>query len=174
MLRTSTDGAVVRMLLRSDGSTTLLLESLLDRKLTVEVTGQYLASREEIHPDILAHLQTESTDRLYIRRSALQTDERIKVSFNYLVMRVPLGQENLYETLCTRDIPLGKQIANNRIEHHRHLIGDGRIEQEIDGRKRVCYFKHYLLELSREPIFYIHESFHPDYLPVEDTFAIRG
>ncbi|GAA4726252.1 chorismate pyruvate-lyase family protein [Brevibacillus fulvus] len=152
-----------RMLLRSDGSTTLLLESLLNTSLQVAVPSQKVVRTDEVEADILQWLCVESGEPLLVRHSALVTPAQEVVSRNYVVARTQIA-ESLLTGMEQEELPLGKLLLGERWPQYRQLLGHGTREFTFDAVPSTCAFKHYVIWLEQKPLLYIRELFHPKFV----------
>jgi chorismate-pyruvate lyase len=153
---------VTRMLLSSDGSTTLLLESILQTPLYVEVLQQVESSYDVIPAEVAQYLHPTSSDLVIYRESCLKTSDNFMVSFNSVWICLK-DSENFEHELLDQDKPLGRQL--NRVHHKRSLLGYGEREHIFDHTKYMCPYKHYLIYFAdRRNALYIHETFLPSIL----------
>ncbi|MFI6444171.1 hypothetical protein [Kitasatospora sp. NPDC050543] len=152
-----------RMLLASDGSTTLLLESLLDRRLTVRVAAQRTVTAAEAPPRALAALGLDPEHRVVDRASALVTVTGEVVSRNTVVFTAPpRGWSGTSEDT----VPLGRRLRDAHTLQHRSLLSSGTTWwAHEDGEGEPCAYKEYLIHCEDGGRLYVHEVFNPCYVP---------
>ncbi|WP_025680291.1 chorismate--pyruvate lyase family protein [Paenibacillus massiliensis] len=157
--------ACLRMLLRSDGSTTTLLEALLNTELGVQVLQQSSVPAQQLSEHIRQLLKLAEPSELLNRISRLATPEGSWVSHNHVVARLDRIQ-TLLGQLHGRNIPIGRALTGSGSLTYRQQLGWGvRIWEENDEHTHAV-FKHYVIHTSDGPAMYIHETFHPAYVPV--------
>ncbi|GIQ69347.1 DUF98 domain-containing protein [Xylanibacillus composti] len=152
-----------RMLLMSDGSTTRLLESMLDEKLEVAVEQQHIVPASSIAPSIREHLAADATSRLLERRSMLLLPSGQWISRNYVVCKPSLPQP-IWEALQSGSLPIGKIWDAHPVMGKRQLLGCGSTNDPADDEHRLLAYKHYVLWNETEPLMYVREHFHPAYV----------
>ena len=153
--------AQTRLLLQSDGSTTLLLESLVDLRVAVEVESQSPVSADELSPSVRAGLGLARTDVVVRRNSVLRTPCGRTVSRNLVVFRPEAAP---WLAGAADPTPLGYQLRNQQALQHRELIDHGVSVWADDGPP--CAFKEYVIHRSAGARIYVHERFNPVFVPV--------
>lgn len=153
---------ITRMLLTSDGSTTLLLESILQTPLYVEVIEQVSSSYDSLPAEVKHFISPSKSDLLIYRKSCLKTSESLTISSNSVWMCIK-DSENFEQYLLKKDIPLGKQL--NRVHHIRKVHGYGERKHIFNHTEYICPFKHYTIHFADSSnSIYIHETFLPSIL----------
>ncbi len=156
-----------RMLLTSDGSTTLLLEALLGCRLTVQVDRQELVPAPRLDPAAIAALDLAAEGAAVERISALRTPGGVSVSRNTVVFTAPpAGWSGSAKDLA----PLGKRLREQRTRQHREVLSSGSAVWAEDGQNRPCAYKAYVITCDDGRRLYVHERFSPDHvrLPADD------
>jgi hypothetical protein len=149
------------MLLRSDGSTTLLLEALLGTTLQVQVDCHLPVTGQETDLRILQALKLDKADLLVLRRSRLTLPDGTTASVNRVIFRAD-------STACSGEqgdsVPLGLQLLARGVLQRRHLLSAGLDRWPLD-RLRPCAFKEYLIHMGEDTPYYVEERFSPDVIP---------
>jgi hypothetical protein len=150
------------MLLASDGSTTLLLEALLHRPLSVRVDYQGAISAGDLTPNVVAALRLTPEDFVLERKSRLLTSEGTVISINMVVFcpKQPVG----HSAAPNDPVPLGKKLRNSRTRQHREILSSGTAEWPGDNHHRPCAYKEYLIICDDDSRLYILEKFNPDHV----------
>jgi chorismate-pyruvate lyase len=153
--------AVTRMLLAADGSTTLLLEAMLNTRLTLRVTSQEVVSADGVDP--MARDLLGGPGPFLNRRSALHAPSGAQVSENLVV--APAASNELAGVLRHPTQPIGHGLINLGLSTARRIIASGRTAWTTTAT--CCAFKAYLVESDGRPAAYIHERFNPRSVPVQ-------
>ncbi len=162
--------ASTRMLLRSEGSTTQLLESLLDETLSVSVVQQRKVPPRSVAPFIVRHLSAERDGLLLERRSMLLTPAGEWVSRNYVICRLG-GSNPILDELKRGRLPIGKLWQQRQLSGHRSLLGYGRMLRAGGRRPSIVPYKHYVQWHEDAPLMYIREQFNPKYVGLDGPSA---
>ncbi len=163
MEQQSPNAAASRMLLTSDGSTTRLLESMLNEPLRIAVEEQHIVPSSAIGSPISEFLAADQTSRLLERRSRLLRPNGEWVSRNYVVCKLSLPS-SVWEALQSGSLPIGKIWDAYQLIGKRQLLGFGSArEPALGGSTKVAY-KHYVLWNESAPLMYVREHFHPAYV----------
>lgn len=159
--------SATRMLLAGDGSTTLLLEALLDTRLTVRVDRQELLPVPSLDPAAVSALDLSPDAMAVQRTSALHTPAGAVVSRNTVVFTAPpAGWSASAEDLA----PLGRRLREGRTRQHREILSAGTAQWPDDGRGRPCAYKEYVITCGDGERLYVHERFSPDHVrPLPDA-----
>ncbi len=158
--------AATRMLLASDGSTTLLLESLLDQPLFVKVTRQRTVVAGDASERAAEALAVDPRTPVVHRSSELVTDDGEVVSLNTVVFaRPPAGWSGSSDD----SVPLGRRLRSNQTLQYRSLLSSGGGVWPGEGRGVPCAFKEYLIHCEDGSRLYVHERFHPSYVAAPTT-----
>ncbi|MDH6579254.1 hypothetical protein [Kitasatospora sp. MAP5-34] len=163
---TAFSAAETRMLLASDGSTTLLLQALLGRRLHLEVPYQSRFLALEFPHEIRAAIEADPHHELLVRHSELRTESGAVVSRNLVVANAE-QRGAMYGLLGDRRTPLGHGLIALGLSQSRRLIASGLDHWEADGSAARCAFKSYVLSESGVPSIYIHERFNPEFVPAD-------
>ncbi|MEA2754566.1 MAG: hypothetical protein QOJ54_855 [Aliidongia sp.] len=153
---------VARMLLSSDGSTTILLEALLHCRLSVHVTNQDTVSANDVAPNAVAALGLAPDATVVERRSSLVTVDGTVVSINIVVFA---NQPGGWSGSPTDPVPLGKKLRDRQTKQHREILSAGTTEWPGDGNRRTCVYKEYVITCDDNSRLYILEKFSPDHVP---------
>ncbi len=152
---------LTRMLLRSDGSTTLLLEAMLGTTLQVRVDSHLPVTMQDTDPRIRQVLRLDESDPLVLRRSRLTLPDGTTASVNRVIFRAGpaawSGQQS-------DDVPLGLQLLLRGVLQRRHLLSAG-LDRWPRDPIRPCAFKEYLIHAGEDTPYYVHERFNPDVVP---------
>ncbi|MFE0459123.1 hypothetical protein ACFW1A_07645 [Kitasatospora sp. NPDC058965] len=152
--------SVTRLLLGSDGSTTLLLEALLEEPLIVRVLTQIPATVGELPASARRALAVAESVPLVLRTSELRTAQGHRVSANrVLYPRSGAGW------LGGEDTPLGHRLRGRATPQYRELLGSGLAVWDPDTLA-VCAFKEYLIRCADGSWFYVYERFNPRDVPI--------
>ncbi len=158
--------SVTRMLLCADGSTTLLLEALVGRRLSVEVLDQHEVAAGELSEAVRAALSCAETDQVIVRRSALYADT-IAVSANSVV--IAGSDRGLVGLLAQQQMPIGHSLAAANRHLGRTVLAAGRTiwpaDDDACGIPCACK-ESVLLDHTATAVAYLHERFNPAYVPV--------
>ncbi|MGO4423850.1 chorismate pyruvate-lyase family protein, partial [Streptomyces sp. MCAF7] len=161
--------AITRMLLASDGSTTLLLEALTGGKLTVDVLCQGRASAREFPPEIPGSIGVGAESELLVRRSRLRTASGESISKNLVVARQG-NHSPMLSLLSNTRAPLGRGLVSLGLSQSRHIVATGEdLWDDSSGSAEPCAYKAYVLVEQGDPLLYIHEKFNPMYVPLKEA-----
>jgi chorismate-pyruvate lyase len=155
------------MLLAGDGSTTLLLEALLDTRLTAHVERQERFPAGQLSSAAVSALGLTARGAAArrcggaaVRRiSVLRTPAGAVVSRNTVVFTtVPVGWSG-----STGDpAPLGRRLREGRTRQHREILASGTAQWREDGHACPCAYKEYVITCDDGVRLYVHERFSPD------------
>ncbi|MGE6575983.1 hypothetical protein [Paenibacillus xylanexedens] len=151
----------VRRLLEYDGSTTYLLQDLLNCRLDIRVSHQRQITQSEVKPEILKLIMPNENDIYIERYSNLITIEHVAVSSNYVLFKTDLESVYLIEKLSRDSYPIGRVLEQESMSHVREPIGYGQAITDAFGEESICFYKNYLIRLRNNSCLYIHEEFHP-------------
>lgn len=160
--------APTRMLLGSDGSTTVLLESLLRLRVAVHVDSQHTCTRAEVSDRIAGLLGLADTEQVVLRRSRLLTPDQQVVSINRVVFR---AQQVPWLAAPPDSTPLGHKLRDLGSLQHRVLLSSGIGAWPPDARP--CGFKEYLIHGDQGEEIYVHESFNPALIALDAERTAR-
>src|ERR1700735_1277267 len=160
---TALDVAATRMLLSSDGSTTILLEALLKCHLCVHVESQETVCAGRLPMDSVSALGLSIESTAVERRSTLLTPSGTVVSRNIVVFAVPLVGWNGSPTDPT---PLGKRLREKKTRQHREILSFGISEWPGAESRRRCAYKEYVITFEDGLKMYILEKFNPDLVSI--------
>jgi hypothetical protein len=158
--------APTRMLLGSDGSTSVLLESLLRTRVAVHVDSQRACTRAEVSDHIAGLLGLTGGQQAVLRRSRLLTPDQRVVSINRVVFRADLVP---WLAAPPDSTPLGLKLRDLGSLQHRVLLASGIGAWPPDAAP--CGFKEYLIHGDQGEEIYVHESFNPALIALD---AERG
>ncbi|MET7472771.1 hypothetical protein ABZT17_00200 [Streptomyces sp. NPDC005648] len=151
--------SATRMLLAGDGSTTLLLEALLDTPLTVHVERQERVAVRELSAAAVRALGLPADGTAVRRSSVLRTPEGRAVSRNTVVFTAPPAA---WSGSAEDPAPLGLRLRQGRTRQHREILSSGTGEWPEGGRVRPCAYKEYVITCDDGVRLYVHERFSPD------------
>ncbi|MEU7768906.1 hypothetical protein AB0B25_27905 [Nocardia sp. NPDC049190] len=156
---------VTRMLLRADGSTTLLLEAILDEPLSLDLVDQRTAGADELSSGVRSVLGCAPGDKVIRRRSILRTADGIAVSHNDVTV-VSRDQE-LTGILTHGRIPIGHGLAAAGRRLGRTVLATGwTIWPLTESNGARCVYKEYiLLDQESTVVAHIRERFNPMHVP---------
>lgn len=161
--------SVTRMLLRSDGSMTRLLEALVDRPLALDLTDQHVSTGRCLSPPVRAALGCAEAETVIVRTSTLVTAEGAAVSVNYVAVLVE--DDELTALLTDPHRPIGHSLAAADRHLARTVLGSGvtRWPAPGDAEGLPCVYKESVLcdHLSR-PVAHLHERLNPTFVPLEE------
>ncbi|GAA0487631.1 hypothetical protein [Streptomyces olivaceiscleroticus] len=169
-VQSGTEGAVplvaraTRMLLSSDGSTTLLLEALLDTRLAVHVEDQSTVPVGQLPPTAVTALGLRPGAAAVRRASALLTPEGAVVSRNTVVFTAPPGG---WSGSASDAAPLGKRLRQHGTRQHREILSSGAAVWPDHGERR-CAYKEYVITCDDSARLYVREHFSPEYVHLPD------
>ncbi|MCZ4121786.1 hypothetical protein [Streptomyces sp. H39-S7] len=152
-----------RMLLESEGSTTILLESLIGCRLSVRVDSQLPVDAASLDHRVLDALGLSPHAKPVLRRSALLTPGGEVVSSNRVVFdgaAVPWLADSQDPT------PLGLGLRARNSLQHRVILDNGLADWPPGGAGTPCAFKEYLINCSDGSRIHLHETFSPHFVPV--------
>lgn len=162
MPQVSVSAGVTRMLLSSDGSTTILLEALLECPLVVLVESQQMTPVSELPEAAVTALGLKPDDPAVERRSALVAPDGFTASVNTVVFAASPGG---WSGSASDSAPLGKRLREARTRQHREVLSHGVAEWPDGGKGRPCAYKEYECAGDDGVQLYVHERFHPDPVP---------
>ncbi|MFE4974894.1 hypothetical protein ACFRAR_22670 [Kitasatospora sp. NPDC056651] len=153
-----------RMLLAGDGSTTVMLEAMLNRPLSVSVSLQHHVDARQAPPQAVAALGLGRGHSVIERHSALVTDQDDVVSRNLVVFPAP---PRGWTAAADDPTPLGHRLRAARTLQHRRLLGSG--SDRWAPHDERCLYKEYLIHSEDGARLYVHERFNPRYVPLPDS-----
>jgi chorismate-pyruvate lyase len=151
-----------RMLLESEGSTTILLEALTGRRMAVRVTAQASAALPDVDVDARVALDAPGLESVIVRESVLVADG-VTVSVNRVVFAESTAPWLVRDP---SDVPIGHQLRRRGALQHRVLLGSGVDTWPLDGGDQPCVFKKYVIRSSTGGDLYVHERFNPHIVPL--------
>ncbi|MFK4264245.1 chorismate--pyruvate lyase family protein [Streptomyces milbemycinicus] len=160
--------AITRMLLASDGSTTLLLEALTGGELTIDVLYQGRAYARDFPPEISDSIGVGTESEILVRRSRLRTATGEPISKNLVVARRE-HQSPMLGLLSDRHAPLGRGLISLGLSQARHIVATGEDWWDESPTGEPCAYKAYVLVEQGNPVLYIHEKFNPLYVPLKQA-----
>ncbi|MBB5917523.1 hypothetical protein BJY24_006435 [Nocardia transvalensis] len=158
--------SVTRMLLRADGSTTLLLEALVGQRLSLGLVDQRETAAGELSGAVRTALNCADGDTVIVRRSVLRAGESA-VSANSVV--IAGAERDLTDLLAQREVPIGHSLAAAGRHLGRTVLATGRALWPADDAADAipCACKEsVLLDHTATAVAYLHERFNPAYVPV--------
>jgi chorismate-pyruvate lyase len=153
--------APTRMLLGSEGSTTVLLESLAGVVVSVHVQANRPMTGAELPPRIRGALGVGAADEVVLRNSELRTAAGETVSVNQVAFRADGAP---WLAVSVGRTPLGHQLQDRGSLQRRDSLSRGLSTWPADGRP--CAFKEYLIHCADGAMIYVHETFSPHLVPL--------
>lgn len=154
------------MLLSSDGSTTLLLEALLDTRLSVRVDSQSMMPADRLLPRAVSALGLRPEGAAVERSSALLTPQGSVVSSNTVVFTAP---PEGWSGSPSDTAPLGKRLREQGTRQYRQILSTGTATWP-DGGDQRCAYKEYVITCDVSSRLYVRELFSPDYVHLPASF----
>jgi len=151
------------MLLHSEGSTTVLLESLVGVRMAVEVERQQLTMAAELGDDARRALRLSAADGVILRCSKLVIPGPAVVSVNRVAFRpdaVP------WLTRSIEDIPIGRQLRGRRTMQYRSILANGLTRWPLSEASPRCAYKKYVIYCADGAEIWVYERFNPGFVPV--------
>jgi chorismate-pyruvate lyase len=152
-----------RMLLRSEGSTTTLLESLTGLSLSVLVDYQNPIEFASVDPDAKDALGLSERDCVILRASRLVTESGETVSVNRVVFSAD-AVPWLVEAID--DVPLGHRLHRLHALQRRTILSYGQADWPRGDLEQECAYKTYVIHLVDDSSLYVHELFNPAFVPI--------
>lgn len=154
------------MLLRADGSMTVLLEALVGRPLALDLTDQHLTTARSLAPPVRTALGCGDGDPVVVRRSVLVTGDGVAVSRNRV--SIVATDRELTELLTDEHLPIGHSLAAGRRHLARTVLGTGFTHWAADGEPGPhCAYKESVLSDHRSiAVAHLHECFNPAVVPL--------
>ncbi|PNE32203.1 hypothetical protein AF335_21045 [Streptomyces eurocidicus] len=154
---------VTRILLASDGLTTVLLQALTQSALTPEVDGIEMAPGQHVEATARGLLRLATGDVCLVRRTRLVSRTGEVVSVNIVTARA--GQDARIDTaMRDRTRPIGFAFAAAGLPMNRQISRVGLTSWPQDP-DMPCAFKAYTLNADDRPWTYIRELFSPRIVP---------
>jgi chorismate-pyruvate lyase len=159
------------MLLASEGSTTILLESLLGTGVAVRVRHQEAVPATTLGPDVRDALGLDPAERPVVRRSSLVAPDGRRVSHNVVTFR---ADEAPWLLDSTGNVPIGHQLRAQATKQFRTVLASGTDAWPDEADGAVCAFKTYLIHCGQDVRIHVHERFSPRFVPVNPVRSDRG
>ncbi|GAA3714374.1 hypothetical protein GCM10022224_095040 [Nonomuraea antimicrobica] len=153
--------AITRMLLASDGSTTLLLEALTGGPISVHLQSLTDQPAAGMPGDVRALLQLTSDATVTIRRSLLHDHHDTPLSRNEVI--TPPSTPLMQRIATDPARPLGLNLIAHDIDHSRHLRCTGLARWSANQRETAS--KAYLIRAAAIPLMLVWETFNPAVVP---------
>ncbi|MGW1024999.1 hypothetical protein ACWD4J_15070 [Streptomyces sp. NPDC002577] len=157
---------VTRMLLESEGSTTVLLESLVGVQVELTVHGQEPVAAGGLADEVRRTLRVSDGERCVVRRSSLVVPGEEPISVNEVVFRegsVP------WLTRSVEDAPIGRQLRGRGTLQFRTLLAHGLDRWPLSDAGAACAYKKYVIHCDDGAELYVHERFNPRYVPLSEA-----
>lgn len=151
------------MLLASDGSTTILLQAMLDEPLILRLDEVCVGSGAQMGTVTRRALELGPDTPVIVRRSALVTGAGVVVSRNHVVGRATA--DDAVGQVLTAGRPIGWTMNGARAGHRREILDAGWSHWEAGGRQVPCAFKSYVIYDHGAPRVHIVERFNPGLIP---------
>ncbi len=154
---------IVNLLLKADGSTTQLLEMLVNDKLEVQIHQQDFVKAEQMPKEVACHFKN---DNLFLYRIMSLNYNGETISENVVISPRSSLDAFLQKNLFDGQIPLGKLI--NQTEHKRVPISQGMVySSDVQHlfatwkiKEGLYPSKEYFIVKEQDNWFYICELFH--------------
>lgn len=149
-----------RMLLASDGSTTILLQALVGERLRLRLDAVDARPADDVSAPVRDSLGIRPESTVLVRRSALVTGTGAEVARN-----VVIGSPAAVPRLLTSSEPIGATMNHSRAGHRRLRLDAGSSTWETAEGPLRCAFKAYLILDGGVPVLHIVERFNPAFVP---------
>lgn len=160
--------ASTRMLLACDGSTTVMLEALIGRPLSIRVDSQGGISADRLPEGIRDALRLGPGAVVLERRSCLINADQTVISVNRVVfdetVRRYIGDPDPFT-------PIGSQLRDRRIPQHREQLSSG-LAPWRDGSTEhpvPAAYKEYVINYAPGGRSYVYEHFNPRLIRVSSS-----
>ncbi|MBO1337164.1 hypothetical protein [Streptomyces sp. VRA16 Mangrove soil] len=160
----SLSAGATRMLLSSDGSTTTLLEALLDCSLTVRVHSQGPVQAQSLYPRARLELGLAPGDTAVERHSALLAPSDDVVSVNVVSYAAPPSG---WSGSSADSAPLGRRLREAGTKQHRRILSSGISEWPGDDAHQPCAYKEYIIACEDGSQLYVMEKFNPAFVAAD-------
>ncbi|MEV3859957.1 hypothetical protein AB0J38_37325 [Streptomyces sp. NPDC050095] len=160
-----------RMLLSSDGSTTTLLEALLDCSLAVRVHSQGPVQAESLYPRARRELGLDVGDMAVERHSALLAPAGDVVSVNVVSYAAPPSG---WSGSSSDSAPLGRRLREAGTKQHRRILASGISEWPGDDAHQPCAYKEYIIACEDGAQLYVLEKFNPAFVTADTRGSGSG
>ncbi|WP_280234098.1 hypothetical protein [Nocardia cyriacigeorgica] len=165
---------LTRMLLQADGSTTLMLEALLEAPLSLVLLEQRTCSAVALPERVRRGLASVDGDQVVRRRSELHTVTARPISRNEVT--VSCRNAELASILTDTRVPIGHGLLAARRFLGRTVLATGLgywrdADGSVQGR---CAYKEYLLRDATTVVAHIREQFDPEVVPVAAVLVPQG
>lgn len=148
-----------RMLLSNNGSTTVLLESLFNTKIHVEVVSQ------DIEIEIPDCLKVELVKYFNLNNKILfKRESQLLKENGELVCLATVyyeADDSTYIPEKDETLPLGKLLMAKHIKQYRDIISTGNTVWPESMENKICSFKEYVISLNPDQNIYVIEKFNP-------------
>lgn len=160
-----------RMLLSSDGSTTVLLQALMGERLQLRLDGLATIPAGDVPAYAREHLRAGADEPVMVRRSALVTGAGVEVSRNE-VIGMP-SRSPVASLVLTSSQPIGWTMNGGRAGHSRASVTAGSALWEVAEGSIACACKSYVIVDGGEPLMFITERFNPTLVPLDRSVVER-
>ncbi|MFF4223834.1 hypothetical protein ACFYZH_13370 [Streptomyces abikoensis] len=154
---------VTRILLASDGLTTVLLQALTQAALTPRVDGVETTPGRQVEAAARGLLALAADDECLVRRTCLVSRDGEVVSVNIVVARAGKDQR-VDAAMRDRTRPIGFAFAAAGLPMSRRINRTG-LTRWPQTPATHCAFKDYTLNAADKPWAYIRELFNPRVIP---------
>jgi chorismate-pyruvate lyase len=152
-----------RMLLESEGSTTVLLESLIGVQVEVRVDRQEPTTAASLSDEARDSLRLSPSESVVLRRSRLVLPDAGVVSVNRVAFR-PDAVPWLMQSI--EDAPIGHQLRGRRSLQYRTMLANGLSDWPLGAVTEPCAYKKYVIHCADGAEMYVHERFNPEFVSV--------
>ncbi|MFF3322704.1 hypothetical protein [Streptomyces sp. NPDC002889] len=166
MIDVALSADATRMLLAGDGSTTTLLEALLNCPLSVRVDAQGPVPAHVLDSRAVRALGLAAGEQAVLRHSALLTPGGDVVSVNTVAFTV---QPSGWSASASDSTPLGQRLREAGSKQHRTILTSGLAEWPGDDRHQPCAFKEYVISCADGSRIYVFEKFNPAYVSAAES-----
>lgn len=167
---TSKFPAVTRMILSSDGSTTVLLEALVRSSLSAVVDSQHTIRRSAVPVRLQIILGADNEAEVVERRSRLVTPNMEVVSSN--VVLIPDWDSG--RLLPPDGCPLGRHLAHHELAGRRESLGQTIVSSPFGGGQQLCSSKEYLIHCRSGALIHVSELFNPRIVPLSSPRGVNN
>lgn len=148
--------ALTRVLLASDGSTTLLLQALTGGSIKANLTSLTHQPATRLPADLRSQLQIADKTTAIVRRSLLLDQHGTPVSRNEVIAS---GNNPLVRRVLTNPTrPIGLNLIAHALDHSRrcHVTGLTSWNARLDAASKA-----YLVQVGDAPLMFIWETYNP-------------
>lgn len=157
---------ITKLLLDNDGSTTVLLESLLNCIIHVDVIEQSISDDSDDCPARALFLsKLTHQPAVLIKRQTHLLNEQGDIIAKALVYFDQATKLQL--SLDNTSQPLGKTLITHKVKQFRTILSSGNCDWHEPSQQQFlqpCAYKQYLIYGDNNCVLYVQERFNPNYV----------